>query len=62
MALRYAMQDVKHPRLGDAPPSASDSVAALLPDRVTSLSAFAVERVLADGGEGGSLNGARRRR
>jgi hypothetical protein len=56
------MQDVKHPRLGDAPPSASDSVAALLPDRVTSLSAFAVERVLADGGEGGSLNGARRRR
>lgn len=54
------MQDAKHPRLGDAPPSASqgESVAALLPDRVTTLAGFAVERVLADGGEGGSLNGA----
>ena len=35
------------------------SLEALLPDRVDSLSAFAVERVLSDGGDGnGSINGA----
>ena len=44
----------KHPRFGDAP----SSTAELLPDRVTSLAEFSVERVLNDGGEGGSLNGA----
>jgi hypothetical protein len=40
--------------------AASDSLdSALLPDRVTSLQSFTVERVLSDGGDGtGSINGA----
>ena len=55
------MQESKVPRLGDAQPAESSGVAALLPDRVTSLADFAVERVLNEGGENGSLNGASRR-
>ena len=52
-----AMEQSKFPRTGDAQP-AEPSGATLLPDRITSLASFAVERVLNDGGEGGSLNGA----
>ena len=48
----------KQPRLGDSPPAGASGAAQLLPHRVTSLADFAVERVLNDGGEGGSLNGA----
>ena len=41
------------------PMASADDAASLLPDRLRSLQGFVLERLLNDGAEGGSVNGAR---